>query len=242
MTDTHATEQPRTTEPVTRLVTVAHGTRHGPGNEVARELTLLAGDLLKIPAEVSYVELCEPLLVDVMRELEDPSVVVPLLLSTGFHVRQDLPEAAALSAVPVAMAPPFGPDPLLARVQVIRLLLAGAQPGQRVVMVAAGSMDPAAVADLELARDHLADLWSGEVRLAAWAGALPRPADVVRTGDAISLYLLAEGYFAARTREEAAPAEVISGVLGPHPLLAELIVQRAEHAAGCELRVSTAAL
>ena len=222
-----ATETPA----LTGLVTVAHGTRHAPGNEVARELTALAGDLMGVQALVSYVELCEPLLVDVLSGLATPSVVVPLLLSTGFHVRHDLPGAAEKSAVSVRIAPPLGPDPLLARVQVVRLLLAGARPGQDVVMVAAGSRDRDAVVDLELARDHLAEAWCGQVRLAALAGPLARPADVVRSGDAVSPYLLAEGYFAARTRDEGAAAAVIAPVLGAHPLLAELVAQRAAQAA-----------
>lgn len=216
--------------PVQQLVTVAHGTRHSAGNEVARELTALAGDLLKVPARVCYVELCEPLLADVMRDLATPSTVVPLLLSTGFHVRHDVPDATERSPVPVAVTPPLGPDPLLARTQVVRLLLAGAQPGQDVVMVAAGSRDRDAVGDLERARDHLAEAWTGEVRLSALAGPLPRPADVVRSGDAVSPYLLAEGFFAQRVRDEGAAGAVIAPVLGPHPFLAELIAQRAHQA------------
>lgn len=215
---------------LTHLVTVAHGTRHPSGNDVAAELTQLAGDLLGVPAEVSYVELCAPLLADVMRECAAPTTVVPLLLSTGFHVRHDLPAAVELSAVPVTVAPPLGPDPLLARTQVVRLLLAGAVPGQAVVMVAAGSQDPLAVDDLEQAREHLAEAWDGEVRLAALSGPLDRPVDVVRRGDAVSPYLLAEGHFAARTRDDGSAAAVIAPVLGAHPLLAELIAQRAHQA------------
>lgn len=214
------------TPPLTRLVTVAHGTRHPSGNDVAAELTQLAGDLLGVPSQVSYVELCAPLLADVMRECHTPTTVVPLLLSTGFHVRHDLPAAVALSSAPVTVAPPLGPDPLLARTQVVRLQLAGAEPCQDVVMVAAGSQDPLALDDLEQARDHLADAWDGEVRLAALSGPIVRPADVVRPGDAVSPYLLAEGHFAARTRDESSAATVIAQVLGPHPLLAELIAQR----------------
>lgn len=209
------------------LVTVAHGTRHAPGNEVGRALTQLAGDLLRVPSRAAYVELSEPLLIDVMDELTTPAVVVPLLLSTGFHMTTDLPNAVERARVPVALAPALGPDPLLARTQVVRLLLAGAQPEQDVVLVAAGSRDRAAVADLEEARDHLAAAWSGRVRLAALAGPLPRPVEVVRPGDAVSPYLLAEGHFAGRVRDECREAAVIADVLGPHPLLAELVAARA---------------
>ena len=49
-----------------RLVTVAHGTRHGPGNDVARRLTSLAGRQLGLTAVASYVELCEPSLQSVL--------------------------------------------------------------------------------------------------------------------------------------------------------------------------------
>ena len=41
------------------------------------------------------MELSQPLFADVMVELDEAAVVVPLLLSTGFHMRTDLPEAVA---------------------------------------------------------------------------------------------------------------------------------------------------
>src|SRR5690606_27627928 len=94
----------------------------------------------------------------------------------------------------------------------------------------AGSRDRDAVGDLERARDHLAEAWTGEVPLSALAGPLPRPADVVRSGDAVSPYLLAEGFFAQRVRDAGAAGAVIAPVLGPHPFLAELIAQRAHQA------------
>lgn len=211
----------------TTLVTVAHGTRHPTGNDVAEELTELAGALVGVPTLTTYVELCDPLLTDVMAELTEPAVLVPLLLSTGFHMVNDLPAAVGRARVPVALAPSLGPDPLLARTQVERLLRAGASPGQDVLMVATGSRDDAAVADLEQARAHLVDVWQGDVRLAAFAGPLPRPAEVVRPGDAVSPYLLAKGFFATKVHEQCRGAAVVADVLGPHPLLAELVATRA---------------
>ncbi|HTW14603.1 MAG TPA: CbiX/SirB N-terminal domain-containing protein [Nocardioides sp.] len=196
-----------------RLVTVAHGTRHATGNEVARALTAAAGSRLGLPAVASYVELCSPLYASLPAE---PSVVVPLLLSTGYHVREDLGGAR-----------PLGPDPLLASAQVDRLLAGGARPGQPVTMVAAGSNDPLALRDLHRARDLLAGAWGGPVSLATLAGLGLRPAAVVRPGDAVSPYLLAEGYFADRTRRESVGASVVADVLGPHPLVVDLVVQRA---------------
>ena len=111
------------------LVTVAHGTRVRAGNRVAAAITAAAGRRLGVPAQGSYVELCAPLFTSVVRSLEEPSVVVPLLLSTGFHVRHDLPEAMRRASAPVQVARPLGPHPLLAEVMCLRLRGSGC-PGR----------------------------------------------------------------------------------------------------------------
>lgn len=210
------------------LVTVAHGTRKGGGNEVARALTAAAGERLGLPSIASYVELSEPLFADVMANAERPAVVVPLLLSTGFHMRTDLPEQAAPARVPVTMGRQLGPDPLLAQAQVERLVDAGARRGQRVVLVAAGSSDEAATCDQLCAVAHLARAWDGPVELATLSGHGARPADVVRPGDAVSPYLLSPGFFHDRLRRESPPGVIVADVMGPHERIVELIVQRAE--------------
>ncbi len=211
------------------LVTVAHGTRHGPGNAVAAAVTAAAGERLGTSARASYVELCEPLFATVMAGLQQPAVVVPLLLSTGFHVRVDLPEAVAGASAPVLMGGPLGPDPLLAHAQVERLREAGAEPGAPVVLVAAGSSDPLATADLEAAADLLGERWGGPVRVATLTALGDRPAAVVRPGDVVSPYLLSPGYFADRARREslAAGAVVVADVMGTHQAVVDLVVQRA---------------
>lgn len=213
---------------MTRLITVAHGTRHAPGNEVARRLTVAAAARLRMPAIVSYVELCTPTLAEVMTDNDEPAIVVPLLLSSGYHLRHDLPAAVRASAAPVEIAPALGPDPLLAAAQCARLRAGGATPGSRVVMVAAGSRDPAAAPDLAAARDLLERAWGGEVALATLSGPGARLGDVLRSGDAVSPYLLAGGHFAERAAREAraAGAGVVADVLGPHPRVVELVVRR----------------
>ena len=212
---------------MTLLVTVAHGTRHPTGNDVARAVTSAAGSRLGWSAVTSYVELSEPLFEDVVAGLTEPAVVVPLLLSTGYHVTVDLPRAVAGGSVPVALGAALGPDPQLAVAQADRLREAGAIPGQRVVMVAAGSQDPAALPDLEAARGLLAQEWGGEVALATLGGGGSRPAEVVRPGDAVSPYLLAPGHFAERAREESLGAAVVADVIGVHAAVVELVAARA---------------
>lgn len=211
----------------TTLVTVAHGTRKAEGNEVARLLTAAAGQRLGRPTVASYVELSQPLFADVMTSAEHPVVVVPLLLSTGFHMRTDLPEQAALASVPVSLGRQLGPDPLLARAQVERLLEAGARPGQRVVLVAAGSSEESATCDQMCAVAHLARAWDGQVELATLSGHGERPSDVIRPGDAVSPYLLSPGFFHDRLRREAPADVVVADVMGAHERVVDLIVQRA---------------
>lgn len=217
------------TAPVTpRLITVAHGTRQAAGNRIAVELTERAAEQLGVAAVASYVELCDPLFSDVVAGLDGPAVAVPLLLSTGFHVRQDLPQMVTGASAPVALGGAFGPHPLLAAAQVDRLVAAGAERGQPVVLVAAGSTDPAAMDHLAAACELLGEAWGAEVRLATLGGLGERPADVVRPGDVVSPYLLSPGFFIDRAREEshAAGAAVVADVLGVHPRVVDLVGER----------------
>jgi len=210
-----------------RLVTVAHGTRSAAGNRVAADLATAAGELLALPATTAYVELCDPSLTDVLAASPEPAVVVPLLLSTGHHVRHDLPAALAAARGPVVLGPPLGPHRLLAEAQAVRLRAAGAEPGQPVVLAAAGSREPLATRDLTRAAAHLAALWGGRVTVATLGGAGVRPGDVVTPDCAVSPYLLAEGHFADRLRDSCRAAAVVADVLGPHPAVARLVAERA---------------
>lgn len=217
---------------VPTLVTVAHGTRHATGNEVAVRLTEAVAARLDVPAVCTYVELCEPIYADVMAAHCGPAVVVPLLLSTGFHVREDLP--AGLPEHDAVLGPSLGPDPLLAAAQIARLRAAGARPGQPVTMIAAGTRDPEGVADLERQAAILADAWGAEVRLSTLSAIGERPGAVVRPGDAVSLYLLSAGYFSEKGAAEAreAGATVVSDVLGPHDDVVDAVAARYRMLAG----------
>jgi len=210
----------------TRLVTVAHGTRKRAANATAVETTRRAAQRLGVEAVTSYVELCEPLLVDVLAASDRPSVVVPLLLSTGYHLRQDLPAAAAGRRAVVGRS--LGPHALLAEAQVDRLLEAGAERGRPLVMVAAGSSDPLATRDLERAAHLLGREWGAPVRIATLSGLGERPEAVVRPGDCVSPYLLAGGFFADRAARVAreAGAVTVAEVVGTHDAVVDLLCRR----------------
>lgn len=211
------------------VVLVAHGTRYAPGNAVARELAAQVAARAGRRAVAAYVELAVPLLDDVLVDAPDGTVVVPLLLSGGFHVRHDVPASLARAPGLLRLAPPLGPDARLARVQAVRLRAAGARPGEPVVLLAAGSTDPAVDDDLARAGALLEAEWGARVSVATLTGRGPRLDEVARPGVAVAPYLLAEGHFARRARAEAqgVGAGPVAGVLGADPLLAELAMARA---------------
>lgn len=211
------------------VVTVAHGTRTPAGNEVALALAEALAGRGGRQVTGAFVELAEPLVADVLAGLEEPAVVVPLLLTTGMHVREDVPGAADGARVPVRVGRSLGPHARLAAAQVDRLREAGAEPGCPVVLVAAGSSDPLAQRDLARAAELLGRAWGAPARLAVMSGRGPRVAEVVRPGDAVSPYLLAPGFFARKLGAEArtAGAVVVADVLGAHPEVVTLVGQRA---------------
>lgn len=132
-----------------------------------------------------------------------PVVIVPLLLSAGYHVRVDLAEAAAEASQPVRVTGALGPDPRLARILADRLQEIGLQPSDSVVLAAAGSTDANAVADCHTVSGQLAAVLGRAVTVGFISAAEPRLADAVLTARAaasgrvvVATYLLAPGYFA----------------------------------------------
>lgn len=219
-----------------RLVAVAHGTRNAHGPRTIRSLVgRVARRLPGVEVVESYVELAEPAFEAVMETAQEPSVVVPLLLSTGYHVNHDLPEAARASDHPVAMTPPLGPHPLLAAATAMQLRVAGATRGDAVVLVVAGSRDPDALVDTAVAGHLLRAHWGSAVGVAHLSGAGPGVGEVVERLRSeghrrvvAAPYLLAPGHFLTRAQSLAAEhgVRVVSDVLGPHPLVAEVVARR----------------
>jgi hypothetical protein len=142
-------------------------------------------------------------------QADRPVVIVPLLLSAGYHVRVDLAEAAAEASQPVRVTGALGPDPRLARILADRLHELDLRPDDTVVLAAAGSTDPNAVADCHTVGDQLAAVLGRPVTVGFISAAQPRLADAVLAARAdasarggaparvvVATYLLAPGYFA----------------------------------------------
>ncbi|WP_104163943.1 sirohydrochlorin chelatase [Cryobacterium sp. N22] len=166
------------------------------------------------------------------------AVLVPLLVSAGYHVRFDLANAVA-QAQPrqVAVTAALGPDSRLTGILADRLAQSGLGAGDRVILAAAGSSDANAVADCRAAGEQLAALLGRPVTVAFIAAATPSLADAVAAArtespDArvvVASYLLAPGTFARWSLD--AGADVVSAPLlvegeDPPAALVDVVVDR----------------
>ncbi len=218
------------------LVAVAHGTRTPAGPETIETLmALVRRRLPDVLVRTSYVELNEPSFADTIAAQQQPTVVVPLLLSRGYHVKHDLPSMARLSAVPVRVARPLGPHPLLAALMCRRLQAAGARRGDAVVMVAAGSRDQDGSTDALVAGRLLQAHWGSRVEVTMLSGngstvqeGVERLQAEGHRRVAAVPYLLAPGAFVRLARLQAGLGGcfTVAGELGPDRVVADLVVRR----------------
>jgi sirohydrochlorin ferrochelatase len=219
------------------LVACAHGTRSPAGRRLVAELALTARRLRPgLETWAAFVDVQPPTVADVVAELasEDrQTVVVPLLLSGGYHVHVDIAQAVDRFRTAVA-ARPLGPDPRLVAVLADRLAEAGADagdPGTAVVLAAAGSSDPRSVADVEATAALVQRGWAGPVSVGYGSAAQPTvPAAVAAAREAgargvvVASYLLAPGHF--HDRLGAAGADVVTAALLPDERVAEVLLDR----------------
>lgn len=212
---------------------VAHGTRKPGGVTMIADLADRVGALLGRQVRTAFVDVLGPTPADVLSTLHgEPVVVVPAFLASGYHVRVDLPafvDASGHSDVTVTDA--LGPSPNIVHVLTDRLLEFGWQPGDSVVLAAAGTSDPHAQRDLRITATLLSAAIGARVELAYAATGEPCVADAVTAARAsgasrvvVASYLLADGLFQDRLR--ASGAEVVTDPLGPHSGVARLIASR----------------
>jgi sirohydrochlorin ferrochelatase len=219
------------------LVACAHGTRNPTGRRLIAELALAARALRPgLVTTAAFVDVQPPTVGDVVAELSAagrPAVVVPLLLSGGYHVHVDIAGAVA-GADDAAAARPLGPDPRLVGVLYDRLVQAGADPGDpltAVVLAAAGSSDARSVADVENTADLLQRLWAAPVTTGYGSAARPTVPEAVaaaRRGGAqkvvIAAYLLAPGHF--HDKLTGAGADAVTAPLLPDERIAAVLLDR----------------
>ncbi|MEU4236947.1 CbiX/SirB N-terminal domain-containing protein [Actinoplanes sp. NPDC026619] len=205
------------------LLAVAHGTRSATGQQQVRDLVAaVARRRPELDVRLSYADVQQPRIGAVVPTVGD-AVVVPLLLSAGYHVRVDIADAVVGTGFPVTA--PLGPDPVL-----LESLDRHLPDADAVVLAAAGSSDPGWLFSITEAASAL-----GNAHVAYVSGSEPKVADVVaglrRQGArriAIAAYLLAEGLF-YRTLHRAG-ADSVTPPFALDPAVVSLIVRRYESA------------
>jgi sirohydrochlorin ferrochelatase len=212
------------------LLAVAHGSKDPAAQAtitaLAREVSRFA-PVLKV--RVAFIQHAEPSLDDELSAAGENAVIVPLLLSTGYHLATDI--AGAASAAGARVAGPLGPDTLLVTALAGRLAEAGVPDGTPVVLAAAGSTDPAAHRDAERQAELLAERLEVPVTAAFLSAARPRVDEAVaelaareHREVAIASYLLAPGHF--QDQLAGAGARWVTAPLGGHPAMAGLVIDR----------------
>lgn len=215
------------------LVGCSHGTDSVAGRAVIQAILASVADARPdLVVREAFVDVQEPAVADVVAsvaELGRTAVVVPLLLSVGFHVRVDI--AAAVEDRPASAAHPLGPDARLVDVLVDRLTQAGLAPDDTVVLAAAGSTDPTAAVAVEEVAAGLAARLGRPVTVGYGAGSAPRVPEAVAAARAIApgrvviaSYLLAPGFFHDRVLD--AGADVVSAPLAPDDRIVAIVLDR----------------
>lgn len=216
------------------LLAVSHGTSDIDGARAIADLVdAVAARLPDVEVRAAFVDVQEPDAVDALAAVIGPVVVVPLLLSSGFHVHHDLHGMADPRADAVVAAP-LGPDPRLAAVLAARL---PATSDGSIILAVAGSRDPRSLTDAEAMATVLRAYLGRRVDLAYLAARQPDlPTALAEHPDAVvSTYLLARGFFFDLAERQAAgrmlTLPLLDGHTVPEPLI-DLVVARYEDAAG----------
>jgi sirohydrochlorin ferrochelatase len=217
------------------LVAVAHGSRNPAAAEVVRKLARQIGRFAPVlDVRVAFLSHAGPSLPEQLETAGSGTVIVPLLLSSGYHLATDIADAASVAGARVAA--PLGPDQLLLTALTARLAEANVPEGTPVVLAAAGSSDPAATAEVE----EQAGLLAGQLGVPVLAGYASAARPTVReavarlreqTGRpvAVASYLLAPGHFQDQLAD--CGADWVTEPLGGHPALAGLVIDRYRAAA-----------
>ncbi|HXH35309.1 MAG TPA: CbiX/SirB N-terminal domain-containing protein [Plantibacter sp.] len=232
------------TATVPALAAVSHGTSCPVGQaSVAALVAAVAEKRRDLHVTGGFVDVQQPDVPATLRSIapEQPAVVVPLLLSAGFHVHVDLVEDLETTDRPTALGRALGPDDRLVAVLARRLEALRVTPDDRIMLGAAGSTDARAVEDCFDIGRRLESRLRVPVTTAFVSAAQPSVPDAVaaaRSGRPrgriiVATYLLAPGYFASLLEQAGADlvtAPILHPGEAPDPGIVELVVDRYEEA------------
>jgi sirohydrochlorin ferrochelatase len=208
------------------LLVAAHGTRSPAGLATTRALlAAVAAARAEVPVELCFLDVAEPSLPAALDALAGRDVVVvPLLLSAGYHVTTDIPEAVR-GRDRVRVAKHLGPDPAVIEAVAGRLLAArGALEPATTLLAAIASSRDGANAEVALAAERLAGCLGRPVSLLPLIGDLRARLDAVARPVEVAVYLLAEGGFLDALAN--AGADMIADPIRTAPELVRLVWDR----------------
>jgi sirohydrochlorin ferrochelatase len=225
------------------LVAASHGTSSPEGRAAVAALVDAVRGASDAATEVldAFVDVQQPDVPSVLDGLDErQAVIVPLLLSAGYHVHVDLADEARGRAATVTGA--LGPDDRLVDVLVARLVEAGLRWDDRVVLATAGSSDARAVDDCRDMGRRLAERLGRRVAVGFLSAARPSVAEAVANTRAthpvsrvvVASYLLAPGYFhdlAAAAGGDVTTAPLLRADAAPPAGLVDLVLDRYAEAA-----------
>ena len=231
------------------LIAASHGTDNSDGAKAIASLVTKVNEVLSGPDLANstrvleaFVDVQQPDVPTVLAGVES-ATIVPLLLATGYHVRQDIADAAFARAQEldagheVRISPALGPDQRLVDVLVQRLNEAGYQSDDLVILTVAGSSDIRAQAETNKVKAMLEASLGHEVELAFLSAAEPKLKDLVpklkfqnpRKRIVISTYLLAPGFFSGLLQSVGAHVvakPLLSPDLATPQQLIDIVVER----------------
>ena len=214
-----------------RLLLVAHGTRVDAGRELLETIVdQMRAARPAVRIDLCYLDVLTPTLPDALAASDEPTVVVPLLLSTGYHVQSDIPAAMAGRA-DVRVARHLGPDPLLADALSDRLVALRDSEPATTLLVAAGSSRPEAAAELDVMGRLLEERLGRPVAEHTMADDLGAVMANAQEPVDVAAYFIAEGQFTQTLRAALSAQARVTDVLGSHPAVFELALARYDEVA-----------
>lgn len=221
---------------MTTLIACSHGTGDPAGRSAVQEVVAGVRTLVPEAKVVHAVVDVEHPQIDAVIAAEsrsDDVVVVPLLLSVGHHTAVDISRAVQ-SHPRASQTAPLGTHPLVADVLADRLKRAlpdGWRQGDHVVLAAAGSSNPSAVRDVEVAAGRLRSRIRVPVSIGFASASTPRIVDAVAAAREAGAqrviaasHVLAPGFFAGLVA--GAGADVVSDPLAPDERIAAIVAER----------------
>ena len=236
------------------LLLVGHGTRDRIGRSEFHQLCEAIRERIARPTRACFLELAEPSIEQAVHELADDGVrqvvVVPLLLFAAGHAQQDIPaavEAAARGRIVTKQAAHLGCHPKVVGLSAMRFREAAERLGNApretlAVLAGRGSREPAATSEMiHFVRLRQHALPARQTVCGFIAMASPSMEDALRdVGNkaaapvVVQPHLLFHGELTRHMNELVDDSQRIypdriwtaAAHLGPHPLLADALIDR----------------